>query len=495
VVNYQYDNANRLVMAGGVPVGWDNNGNMTSFGSQTYTYTHANRLTQVVSGTLTTEFTYNGAGDRVAKSVDGVTTGYVLDPAAGLTQVLQETTAGQTTGYLYGHDLLAQHDSGTWAYHVNDGLGSVRGLADPTGQVVGSYSFSPFGVPLGESGGEPYGFTGEQWDASAGLVYLRARYYESGSGRFTQRDPLPGFPKRPQTFQAFVYAYDNPINLTDHSGLAPWVDCTNWPTYLGLRELCQQANGDDNNPEVLDAREAIFETLVMGGFIYGVEEEEAGYVLASIMLDHFLSGGGSELDIAINDLFSANPFSQDPGILRATKQFREPLIRSDEPDFIRPLLWVFLQDYVQPVASGGKFSVGPVHLQVTDYIRDRNPEMLPRPYDRGLWAAVGHVPIAGTFSAEGRKSCHPEGYVIRYQADYRIEDNYKWFEGKKTPFDFPGASERVWIPHEWQLSLVRATPARAHFYHFNISWIERERLLVGLDFSWYRPMAWGERAF
>jgi YD repeat-containing protein len=64
---------------------------------RSYTHDHANRLTQVVSGTLTTSFTYNGAGDRVAKTVDGVTSDYVLDPAAGLTQVLQETTAGQAT--------------------------------------------------------------------------------------------------------------------------------------------------------------------------------------------------------------------------------------------------------------------------------------------------------------------------------------------------------------------------------------------------------------
>ena len=58
VVNYQYDAANRMEMAGDVSVGWDDNGNMTSFGSRTYTYDHANRLTQVVSGTLTTGFTY-----------------------------------------------------------------------------------------------------------------------------------------------------------------------------------------------------------------------------------------------------------------------------------------------------------------------------------------------------------------------------------------------------------------------------------------------------
>jgi hypothetical protein len=177
VVNYAYDDANRLTSLNGQPYTWDDNGNLLHDGVYSYTYDHANRLTQVVSGTLTTQFTYpstllrtgNGAGDRVAKTVDGVTTGYVLDgstglttgPAAGLTQVLQETTGGQTTSYLYGHDLLAQYDSGTWAYHVNDGLGSVRQLADPAGQVVADYSFSPFGVPLGESGGQPYGYTGE----------------------------------------------------------------------------------------------------------------------------------------------------------------------------------------------------------------------------------------------------------------------------------------------------------------------------------------------
>ena len=177
---------------------------------RSYGYDHANQLTSVTSGTLTTGFTYpstllragNGAGDRVAKTVDGVTTDYVLDSAAGLTQVLQETTAGQATAYLYGHDgstalttgLLAQYDSGTWAYHVNDGLGSVRQLADPVGQVVQSHSFSPFGVPLGDSGGEPYGYTGEQWDASTGLVYLRARYYQPEMGRFIGKDPWPKTP-------------------------------------------------------------------------------------------------------------------------------------------------------------------------------------------------------------------------------------------------------------------------------------------------------------
>jgi RHS repeat-associated protein len=167
----------------------------------------------------------------VAKTVDSVTTAYVLDPAAGLTQVLQETTGGQATSYLYGHDLLAQYDSGTWAYHLNDGLGSVRQLTDAAGQVVQSYRFSPFGVPLDESGGEPYGFTGEQWDASAGLVYLRARYYDPGVGRFVSKDQWGGREQKPQTLNRFVYVTSNPINQVDPSG------------YLSDRLIQESLNG------------------------------------------------------------------------------------------------------------------------------------------------------------------------------------------------------------------------------------------------------------
>jgi RHS repeat-associated protein len=244
---------------------------LLSDGLRTYTYDHANRLVQIVSGTLTTGFTYNGAGDRVAKIVDGVTSAYVLDPAAGLTQVLQETTGGQTTSYLYGHDLLAQYDSGTWAYHVDDGLGSVRQLADSAGQVVQSYSFSPFGVPLGESGGEPYGFTGEQWDVSAGLVYLRARYYQPATGRFLSKDPFRGFPSRPQTLNPFAYVRNNPINLVDPVGLQgvqPWEEgvierVTTTPFFLGpqLRGWLTQAI--DNVKGASDLRDTMLSVLQM----------------------------------------------------------------------------------------------------------------------------------------------------------------------------------------------------------------------------------------
>jgi RHS repeat-associated protein len=58
----------------------------------------------------------------------------------------------------------------------------------------------------------PFTFTGEQTDASTGLEYLRARYYDADTGRFLSPDPLG---------DGYDYAYDNPVMFTDPSGLSP----------------------------------------------------------------------------------------------------------------------------------------------------------------------------------------------------------------------------------------------------------------------------------
>jgi RHS repeat-associated protein len=86
-------------------------------------------------------------------------------------------------------------------------------------------------VPLGESGGEPYGYTGEQWDASAGLVFLRARYYSPEVGRFISKDQWGGREQTPQTLNGFVYVTNNPINQIDPSG------------YLSDRLIQESLNG------------------------------------------------------------------------------------------------------------------------------------------------------------------------------------------------------------------------------------------------------------
>jgi RHS repeat-associated protein len=63
-----------------------------------------------------------------------------------------------------------------------------------------------------------YLFAGEQYDSNLGDYYLRARYYDTDTGRFIRRDSYEGRLSEPLTLHKYVYASDNPITLIDPSG-------------------------------------------------------------------------------------------------------------------------------------------------------------------------------------------------------------------------------------------------------------------------------------
>ncbi len=107
-------------------------------------------------------------------------------------------------------------------YFGADGLGSVRQIYDSSGQVVGSTRYDPYGNVMSQGGTATsvFAFAGEQQDAT-GLEYLRARYYSSAQGRFTTRDVWEGDPNAPMSYNAWLYAYANAVNLTDPSGQQP----------------------------------------------------------------------------------------------------------------------------------------------------------------------------------------------------------------------------------------------------------------------------------
>ena len=167
---------------------------------------------------MTTQFTYNGDGHRLRKVADGVTTTYVI-AILGLPQVLVETTGGNSTAYLHGHDLLGEKDT-AWTWHLNDGLGSVRQLTGGNGDVTLTQGYTPFGLLLWQEGdaATTYGFTGEQQDPAVALVFLRARYYDPATGRFLSKDPFLGLVSVPATLHPYLYSLNNPVNYTDPSG-------------------------------------------------------------------------------------------------------------------------------------------------------------------------------------------------------------------------------------------------------------------------------------
>jgi len=189
-----------------------------------------------------------------SKTVAGDTTQYVLDLAAALPVVISDTEAV----YLYGLDIIAQQQSER-SYYAHDGLGSVRQLVDSTGQIETNYAYDPFGVPLvGDEVYNPYQFTGEAWDAEVELLNLRARYYQPEVGRFITSDPIGADPQYPSASHRWVYVANNPINVTDPTGMAPLVGAyegsagtgqTLWDdrdlTWWLYQEMVTNVNGPD----------------------------------------------------------------------------------------------------------------------------------------------------------------------------------------------------------------------------------------------------------
>jgi RHS repeat-associated protein len=179
-----------------------------------------------------TSYAYDGEGDRISQTNDGVTTSYVVNSLPKLGEVLTETTNGQTTTYVYGQDLLYSLTSAGPHYHHTDALGSTIAVTDGAGSVEQTMDYDVFGTLRSSTGasGTTRTFTGEENDTS-GLVYLRARFLDPATARFVSRDPYPMKATDTQTVNRYVYVKNNPTNYVDPSG--EWSN----PFILGIMAL------------------------------------------------------------------------------------------------------------------------------------------------------------------------------------------------------------------------------------------------------------------
>jgi RHS repeat-associated protein len=215
--SYTYDRADRISSAGGIAYTFDAKGNVTGRGSDTFVYDQPNRLTNVTIGGVASSYTYDGDGKRATRTTGGATTTYTYDVNRSLPVVLDDGSRK----YVWGLGLVySVQGTNVEVYHA-DGLGSVRAVTDVNGDVTQTYTRDEFGVPTSTQGtsNQPFGFTGEQRDPESGFMYLRARMYEPGIGRFLQRDALPGIRTLPLSLHQYSYVRNNPMRFTDRSGL------------------------------------------------------------------------------------------------------------------------------------------------------------------------------------------------------------------------------------------------------------------------------------
>ena len=204
---------------------YDANGNTSTADGKLYRYDFENRIKSVNNGAVS--IVYDGDGNRVAKSVGGVTTRYLVDDLnpSGYAQVVEEVVGSSVRRvYTYGHDLISANQllNGSWAasFYSHDGHGSVRFLTDSAGAVSDRYDYDAFGNLISATGATPndYLYSGEQYDADLGAYYQRARYYNPPRGRFMTTDSFEGFINEPITLHRYLYASDDPVNRVDPSG-------------------------------------------------------------------------------------------------------------------------------------------------------------------------------------------------------------------------------------------------------------------------------------
>jgi RHS repeat-associated protein len=225
-----------LLDASGTP-----KGNVTFDGFHHYTYDAEGRLYQVDSSTC---YTYDGDGDRVARTncnvtgagsaTQGVLAEFLYDPDHRLMSEVNVATGQITRANVYAGDKLVAEDAPdsfvttptATQLRVTDQVGTLRGLLDLGQHVNESCTSFPFGDGVTCSSAEDKEFfTGKQRDTESDLDYFGTRYYNSTVGRFMSPDPSGlayANPSNPQSLNLYAYVLNNPLTNIDPTGL----DCT-----------------------------------------------------------------------------------------------------------------------------------------------------------------------------------------------------------------------------------------------------------------------------
>ena len=110
--------------------------------------------------------------------------------------------------------------------YVKNLQGDVIAILDADGNVVVSYAYDAWGMPIGKSGTlaetlgtlNPFRYRGYVFDEETGLYYLRSRYYNPWWGRFINSDVLLCISKTSKSINQFAYCANNPVIYCDDAG-------------------------------------------------------------------------------------------------------------------------------------------------------------------------------------------------------------------------------------------------------------------------------------
>ena len=217
---HRTDGYDAYLSAGATEFVYDDNGNLISDGTWSFSYDTFNRLTKaVIKGGPQANYAYDAVGrlfSRHPKSTkETVRYLYAGDQLIGEYAngdiLIRRYVPGPVLDEVVAIEEGAGAANRSYVYH--DRLGSTVAVADAAGTATAKYSYGPFGEP-GATDGMPLRYNGKPLDPDTGLYYSRARWYSPYLGRFMSRDPI-GIDDGLNTY---AYVGNDPLNYTDPSG-------------------------------------------------------------------------------------------------------------------------------------------------------------------------------------------------------------------------------------------------------------------------------------
>lgn len=221
---FVYDQNNRLISCNGQAVTYDMDGNMLSAtlnGAQmSFVYDSANRLISAGQNS----YTYNVEDVRIRNLCSDADTVYTYNTNAKLSQLLQKTTNGIATKYVYGLGLIGEEKNGEFKTYHFDFRGSTVAITDSCGNITDAFKYDTYGRLVSRTGNSfvIFGYNGRDGVVTDrnGLLYMRARYYSPDMHRFVNADIIPGEISNAVTLNRYAYANGNPVSNTDPFGLS-----------------------------------------------------------------------------------------------------------------------------------------------------------------------------------------------------------------------------------------------------------------------------------
>ncbi len=288
-----YDAAGELKTSGNTIYGYDQLGNRVSAtpkGGQAtiYGYDQAGNLTQVKGGVggLNDTYAYDGNGLRASQTKGKTTTYITWDMHDELPLILSD----EQNNYIYGPGNIPIEQiqsKGAVLYLHHDQQGSTRMITSTTGAVEGTTSYDAYGNTTGATGTvtTPLGYDAQYTNTDTDLIYLQARSYDPTTAQLTSNDPIAIISRAP-----YNYALDNPLTITDPTGLCGVFSCLEDAAEAGAHVVEGGVHFIEQNP-TLDGLGLGATAVVTGGGALVVEGGAAG----TLVLISAASGVGAAL--------------------------------------------------------------------------------------------------------------------------------------------------------------------------------------------------------